>query len=142
MSIRVKGCVAFIAVLSTRPYRSPPTCETFLGCLPDLANDRGFMFMTFETSMSLLREWQVPEGRAAFVAGLASGTVSKALVFPLDTVRRRLQVQGPRRNEYIVKHIPVYRNSFDAMTSIARVEGVRRLYYGLGVSLVKSAPNA
>lgn len=72
--------------------------------------------------------------------GLAS-TLSKTIVFPFDLVRKRLQVQGPTRHRYVHRNIPVYaRGVRGTLADIVAAEGVRGLYKGLVVSLVKAAP--
>jgi solute carrier family 25 thiamine pyrophosphate transporter 19 len=72
-------------------------------------------------------------------AGFAS-TFSKTVVFPFDLVRKRLQVQGPTRQQYVHRNIPVYIGIFGTIRDIAKLEGLRGLYKGLTVSLVKAAP--
>jgi solute carrier family 25 thiamine pyrophosphate transporter 19 len=64
------------------------------------------------------------------------------MVFPLDTVRKRLQVQGPSRQKYVGGHkTPVYdRGVVGTLKMIVRKEGTVGLYRGLSVSLVKAAP--
>ncbi|ORY82119.1 mitochondrial thiamine pyrophosphate carrier [Protomyces lactucae-debilis] len=76
------------------------------------------------------------------IAGVLAGTWAKTAVFPLDVVRKRLQVQGPSREAYIIKGIPVYTSTLSGLTSILSREGFRGLYRGLGVSLLKSAPSS
>ncbi|KAI9264329.1 mitochondrial carrier domain-containing protein [Phascolomyces articulosus] len=76
------------------------------------------------------------------VSGALSGIVSKTAVYPMDVVRKRLQVQGPSRTHYVIDGIPDYatRSCFKCMKLIAEQEGVSSLYKGLTVSLVKVAP--
>ncbi|KAI9474878.1 mitochondrial carrier domain-containing protein [Zychaea mexicana] len=76
------------------------------------------------------------------LSGALSGVLSKTAVYPMDVVRKRLQVQGPSRKHYVIDSIPEYatRSWFKCMTSIAEQEGVSSLYKGLTVSLVKVAP--
>jgi len=70
-----------------------------------------------------------------------AGVLAKTGVFPLDTVRKRLQVQGPTRGRYVHKNIPVYTGGVvKSMKDILRVEGLRGLYKGLTVGLIKAAP--
>jgi solute carrier family 25 thiamine pyrophosphate transporter 19 len=67
--------------------------------------------------------------------------MSKTAVFPLDTVRKRLQVQGPTRAKYVHRDIPVYESGvLRTLRAIIAREGVRGLYRGLTVSLIKAAP--
>jgi solute carrier family 25 thiamine pyrophosphate transporter 19 len=81
-------------------------------------------------------------GWSSAAAGALAGTLAKAAVFPLDVVRKRLQVQGPGRLAYIVKGIPPYTSASACFTSILKREGIRGMYRGLGVSLLKSAPSS
>ncbi|KAG2220159.1 hypothetical protein INT45_013857 [Circinella minor] len=76
------------------------------------------------------------------LSGALSGIVSKTVVYPMDVVRKRLQVQGPSRKHYVISAIPEYatRSWFKCMKLIAAQEGVSSLYKGLTVSLIKVAP--
>ncbi|KAK6336339.1 mitochondrial thiamine pyrophosphate transporter [Orbilia brochopaga] len=74
------------------------------------------------------------------VAGIVGGVVAKTGVFPLDTVRKRLQVQGPSRGMYGHGDIPAYEGMVRCAREVVRREGWRGLYRGLTVSLVKAAP--
>ncbi|KAG9562250.1 hypothetical protein KCU77_g9317, partial [Aureobasidium melanogenum] len=80
-------------------------------------------------------------GSGDAIAGVLASMLSKTAVFPLDTVRKRLQVQGPTRAKYVHKNIPVYETGvMRTMASILAKEGVRSLYRGLTVGLIKAAP--
>ncbi|KAL8423034.1 hypothetical protein RB596_003320 [Gaeumannomyces avenae] len=75
------------------------------------------------------------------LASIAASAVAKTAVFPLDLVRRRIQVQGPTRSRYVHRNIPEYhRGALHTVSVILRAEGVRGLYCGLTVSLLKAAP--
>jgi solute carrier family 25 thiamine pyrophosphate transporter 19 len=76
----------------------------------------------------------------AAVAGTVASILAKTGTFPLDLVRKRIQVQGPTRARYVHKNIPEYGGAVRALRTILRQEGVRGLYRGLTVSLVKAAP--
>jgi solute carrier family 25 (mitochondrial thiamine pyrophosphate transporter), member 19 len=104
----------------------------------------GILFGTYEATRSSLTTSKYFSPRTSdFLAGGIAGIVSKCTVFPLDTMRKRLQVQGPTRERYIHKDIPLYSNGIiHCMKDILRQEGVRGLYKGLGVALLKSGPSA
>lgn len=77
------------------------------------------------------------------VAGVIASVCAKTAVFPLDTVRKRLQVQGPDRARYVHRNIPLYEGGvFNTLNCILRVEGLRGLYRGLTVGLLKAAPSS
>lgn len=82
----------------------------------------------------------LPFGSGDAVAGVMASVVAKTGVFPLDLVRKRLQVQGPTRTRYVHQNIPEYRGVLSAIALILRNQGVRGLYRGLTVSLFKAAP--
>ncbi|KAK9237613.1 mitochondrial carrier domain-containing protein [Lipomyces kononenkoae] len=77
------------------------------------------------------------------IAGMIAGTISKTAVFPLDVIRKRMQVQGPTLNRYVLQDIPMYpTNIFGCAKMIFVTEGLRGLYRGLWVSLLKAAPSS
>lgn len=104
----------------------------------------GLFFLSYETFKpisALLISGHLGSGDA--VAGMAASVVAKTAVFPLDTVRKRLQVQGPTRARYVHRNIPVYDQGVTGtVMAILRREGVRGLYRGLTVSLLKAAPTS
>lgn len=80
-------------------------------------------------------------GSSDAMAGAIAAVAAKTVVFPLDLVRKRIQVQGPTRSRYVHKNIPVYDGGVvRTLQTILRQEGVRGLYRGLTVSLLKAAP--
>lgn len=82
----------------------------------------------------------IPLGWNNAVSGGFAAVVAKTGVFPLDLIRKRLQVQGPTRSRYVHPNIPVYIGVYGTARDIVRAEGARGLYKGLTVSLVKAAP--
>ncbi|KAI5302903.1 mitochondrial thiamine pyrophosphate transporter, partial [Ascosphaera atra] len=81
-----------------------------------------------------------PFSTADALTGTMSSVLSKTLIFPLDTVRKRLQVQGPTRTRYVHGNIPEYRGVWRTMARTVKEHGLRGLYRGLSVSLLKAAP--
>lgn len=62
------------------------------------------------------------------IAGAAAQTVS----YPLDVVRRRMQLTG------LSTHLPKYKHTLDAFQHIIRTEGVKQLFIGLSINYYKS----
>jgi len=112
--------------------------------LLQIAPYMGLLFGTYEATRNSLSSTLVLSPRTSdFVAGGIAGIISKSTVFPLDTIRKRLQVQGPTRERYIHKDIPIYSQGIlHCAKDIIRNEGVRGLYKGLAVALLKSGPSA
>ena len=59
----------------------------------------------------------------------ATGTFAASACYPLDTVRRRMQMKGK-----------VYNNMLDALQTMWRTEGVRGFYRGWVANTLKVAP--
>lgn len=101
----------------------------------------GLFFALYESLRSPLGHLELPFGSGHAVAGVAASVAAKTAVFPLDTVRKRLQVQGPTRQRYVHRNIPLYAGGIgNTLAAIIQKEGTRGLYRGLGVSLLKAAP--
>ncbi|KAJ3217345.1 THO complex subunit 2 [Clydaea vesicula] len=68
------------------------------------------------------------------ISGGFAGIISKTLVMPFDVVRKRLQVQGPTLNQYVINNIPIIPNGLNFVSttvSIVKGEGILALYKGL-----------
>ncbi|CCJ30426.1 unnamed protein product [Pneumocystis jirovecii] len=73
--------------------------------------------------------------------GIVSGTIGKTIVFPLDVIRKCLQVQGPTRTKYFYEDIPIYNRIMKTGIIIFKTEGFLGLYKGWWVSILKAAPS-
>ncbi len=102
----------------------------------------GLFFASYEAFRTPLSALSLPFGTGDAAAGVMASVIAKTGVFPLDLVRKRLQVQGPTRSRYIHRNIPEYRGITSAVKIILQKEGVRGLYRGLTVSLIKAAPSS
>ncbi|KAF2400325.1 mitochondrial thiamine pyrophosphate carrier 1 [Trichodelitschia bisporula] len=103
----------------------------------------GLFFMLYETFKPLLNSIWLPldwAGSADGTAGTLATVIGKTVVYPLDTVRKRLQVQGPNRSRFSHKNIPEYTGILETIKTILRREGFRGMYRGLPVALLKAAP--
>jgi solute carrier family 25 (mitochondrial thiamine pyrophosphate transporter), member 19 len=101
----------------------------------------GLFFTSYEALKLPLANWNLPFGSSDAMAGLLASLFSKTAVYPLDTVRKRLQVQGPTRARYVHRNIPLYQGGvLKTVAAIVQKEGIRGCYRGLTVSLVKAAP--
>jgi solute carrier family 25 thiamine pyrophosphate transporter 19 len=104
----------------------------------------GLFFTSYEAFKPILSESHLPldwMGSADGTAGILASVLSKSIVYPLDTVRKRLQVQGPSRARYVHSNIPEYKKGpLGTIRAIVLKEGVRGLYRGLTVALFKAAP--
>ncbi|KAE9978346.1 hypothetical protein EG327_007433 [Venturia inaequalis] len=106
----------------------------------------GLFFTLYETFKPILHAQPLPLeylGTADGIAGILASVIAKTAVYPLDTVRKRLQVQGPSREKYVHRNIPEYNTGVTGtIKMILRREGMRGMYRGLTVALVKAAPTS
>ena len=111
-----------------------PTC---LGVFPYIGID----FAMYETLKHSRFCPRVPNSDQRTISGLLvcggiAGLVSQTIAFPLELVRRRLQIQGFGGADY------GYRGGvFDALRTTVRNEGFRGLYRGLSANYVKAVPS-
>jgi len=68
------------------------------------------------------------------LCGAAAGAAAQTASYPLDVVRRRMQLVG------LSSQLPVYSGTWQALVHIVRNEGFRRLYIGLSINYIKVAP--
>ena len=105
----------------------------------------GVFFAAYEGLRVPLARLHWSFGSSDAVAGVLAAVLAKTAAFPLDLVRKRLQVQGPTRARYVYRdQIPVYRHRtvIHSLSTIVATEGWRGLYGGLTVSLLKAAPTS
>lgn len=102
----------------------------------------GLFFTSYEALKPIVASSAIPLpfGTSDAAAGIIASVLSKTAVYPLDTTRKRLQVQGPMRSRYVHRNIPVYAGVISTVSHIWKHEGRRGLYRGLTVSLLKAAP--
>ncbi|KIW87697.1 mitochondrial thiamine pyrophosphate carrier 1 [Cladophialophora bantiana CBS 173.52] len=99
----------------------------------------GLFFMSYEFLHQYIGGKTLPFGSGDATAGVFASIFAKTAVFPLDLVRKRLQVQGPTRSRYIHTNIPEYTGVVRSLATIWRKEGYRGWYRGLTVSLIKAS---
>ncbi|KAJ4287200.1 mitochondrial thiamine pyrophosphate transporter [Kalmusia sp. IMI 367209] len=102
----------------------------------------GLFFASYEGLKPVMANspYSLPFGGSDAAAGVIASVLSKTAVYPLDTTRKRLQVQGPMRSRYVHRNIPTYTGVVSTLVNISKREGMRGLYRGLPVSLLKAAP--
>lgn len=86
-----------------------------------------------------------PGALMKLVCGAWAGAVSQTLTYPLDVIRRRMQVAGMTNSNLGYqdksKSRVTHPGGIDAIRNIVRRSGVKGLYYGLIPNLLKVAPS-
>uniref|UniRef100_A0A0B7B1I1 Mitochondrial thiamine pyrophosphate carrier n=1 Tax=Arion vulgaris TaxID=1028688 RepID=A0A0B7B1I1_9EUPU len=80
-----------------------------------------------------------PESMQSLVCGIGSGSISKLIVYPLDVVKKRLQVQGFEKARQPFGAVRGYNGLYHCLRVSVREEGFNCLYKGLRPSILKSA---
>ncbi|KAG8462219.1 hypothetical protein KFE25_012039 [Diacronema lutheri] len=140
MSGRYSGILSGMAVV----VRQEGVRSLYRGLVPSLVGIMPYVgvdFMVYGT----LREWLPrdaatgePGTGAKLMAGAVAGAAGQTVAYPLDTVRRQLQVQDVK-----VKYpdVPKYRGLVDCFFGIVRRDGMRGLYRGIWPNYLKVAPS-
>lgn len=79
-------------------------------------------------------------------AGATAGLVAQTVTYPLDVVRRRMQVQGLKLSAAQQRHLQarqdvILKSTWQGMKLIAQREGIRALYAGLSINYFKVIPS-
>lgn len=109
-------------------YRVHGVRGFYAGAAPAALQILPYMGMSFALYEALTSE---SIGSAAY-AGSIAGAVSKMVVYPMDTVKRRLQAQSFYRQ---TRH---YQGTWDCIRQIATREGWRSFYRGMLPSVMKT----
>ncbi|KAI9189150.1 mitochondrial thiamine pyrophosphate transporter [Blastocladiella emersonii ATCC 22665] len=128
-------------------YTAEGLAGFYQGVGPSIAQILPYMALTFGTYEALRRAYDraaaLPDAWQSFLCGGLAGVVSKAGVYPFDTIRKRVQVQGPTRAHYVLA-TPRYlhRSWWRVGSSIVRQEGALALYRGIVPGLLKAGPSS
>eukprot|EP00850_Spirogloea_muscicola_P017479 SM000151S01467 [mRNA] locus=s151:3339:5861:+ [translate_table: standard] len=115
---------------------------TLLGILPYA----GLKFYIFEGLKGSLYDDTPPSVVAKLALGALAGIVAQTFTYPLDVVRRQMQVQGapapfsPAGPPDAHGGRVVYTSTWDGLRTIVRTQGWRQLYAGLTVNWIKMVP--
>jgi len=121
---------AFKSIISERGLIS--LFKGYTPTLLSLAPFIGINFATFDT----LKTWVYPDKTqptstiVILGLGASAGLFAQTCCYPLDTVRRRMQLKGTN-----------YKNTLDAFKTIYNKEGPKGFYRGMVANAIKILPN-
>lgn len=102
----------------------------FVALLPNWA----VYFTTYENLKAVMRKREgMPQPLQHMVSAVGAGAATLAVTNPLWVAKTRLQVQHMGNRP---AGRPLYRNTFHCLATMARQEGVGRLYSGMGASAI------
>lgn len=107
----------------------------YKGCRPTLLSLSPFIainFCTFDTLKTKFVPEDVATPNPLFILslGAASGIFAQSICYPLDTVRRRMQMKGTK-----------YTSIYNAFSTIIKEESFQGLYKGMVPNAIKVVPN-
>ncbi|KAF9920922.1 hypothetical protein FBU30_009118 [Linnemannia zychae] len=111
----------------------------YRGLGPTLTGVAPYVALNFQ-AYEVLRAYLTPPGEVApsvamkLVCGAVAGSFAQTVTYPLDVLRRRMQVTGMEAVSY------KYSSTWDGVKKIIKQEGVRGLYKGMVPNYLKVAP--
>ena len=109
-------------------------CPTLYGNLPYV----GLKFFLYEMLKGHLpNEWEQSLS-AKLACGAAAGVTSQTIIYPLDVVRRQMQVQS--ESSLIETTSTRYKGTLGTCVKITQTQGWRQLYAGLSINYMKTMP--
>ncbi|SNX83494.1 related to mitochondrial carrier protein [Melanopsichium pennsylvanicum] len=135
--------------MTTKVYREEGGLRgLYRGCVPTSVGVAPYVALNFyfyeaarkyiSTSADGLQHDE-PSSLAKLGCGALAGSISQTLTYPLDVLRRRMQVAGMKDSQEKLGYKD--RNAINAIQNIVKAEGVTGLYRGLLPNLLKVAPS-
>lgn len=118
-----------------------PIRTLFAGCGPAVLGIIPYMGLNFAIYDYLVKKGERIKVKDAGMAGLISGGTSKFLVYPLDTMKKRLQAQAFSSfwgGKNTSNNIVLYKNMWDCGSRIMKEEGIGAFYRGLAPTVLKT----
>lgn len=123
--------------LKLTPFTLISITDLFRGITPSLVQIAPYMGLVFH--FEHLLSPHMPH----YLSGFLAGALSKSVLLPLDVIKRRMQTQNLAllKGEYAVSLPPKYpQGIMSTGRAILRNEGLKTLWSGWSISILKSAP--
>ncbi|XP_064609881.1 mitochondrial thiamine pyrophosphate carrier-like isoform X2 [Liolophura sinensis] len=120
----------------------------YRGSVPALSTVAPQMGLQFGSYALFTATWKNTFGRStsnrpgaveSMICGSGAGVASKLVVYPMDLVKKRLQVQGFEAARVSFGEVRSYRGMVHCLLMTLREEGLKGIYKGLTPSLLKAA---
>ena len=127
---------AIRGIRSPRLTITTPT-DLLRGISPSLLQVAPYMGLVLQTEHLLHSSLHLPH----YLSGFLAGAISKSLMMPLDVIKRRMQTQNLHMMSDYAVEVPKYpQGIISTARAIVRNEGVRALWSGWSMAVLKSAP--
>lgn len=131
-----------------RIYKKQGVRGLFLGLTPTLVQIAPFVGSQFAFYHICNNLWdkfdpktnsnQIRFLEKTFISGAIAGVLAKIFVYPLDMIKKRLQVQGFEEARKCFGAVRTYNGAFDCIKKVVKEEKFWALYKGLGPSVIKA----
>jgi len=124
-------------MVSTYGYRG-----FFAGCNPAIIQIIPYMglnFALYETFLRVKSESKFGKVSSAALAGTFAGGLSKVLIYPMDTVKKRIQAQTFSTLVKPGQAFRQYNGMLDCIVKTSQEEGLIGFYRGMVPSVIKNA---
>ncbi|RKP22513.1 putative mitochondrial carrier protein [Syncephalis pseudoplumigaleata] len=111
----------------------------YRGLGPTMTGVAPYVALNFQ-AYEVLRAYFTQPGESSptsfnkLICGALAGSIAQTITYPLDVLRRRMQVTGMKEVGY------KYRNTWHAIQQVIAKEGIRGLYKGMIPNYLKVAP--
>lgn len=135
---RVPGIVA----MTMKVYKEEGGIRAlYKGCVPTSLGVAPYVGINFAAYEALRKRLEDEDGDISTVlklcCGALAGSISQTLTYPLDVLRRRMQVSGMKDSRLGYSD----KSAWGAIRTIVKAEGVFGLYRGIVPNLLKVAPS-
>ncbi|PWZ01525.1 mitochondrial carrier [Testicularia cyperi] len=116
----------------------------YRGCVPTSVGVAPYVALNFyfyeaARKFAMPLDGSEPSALVKLGCGALAGSISQTVTYPLDVLRRRMQVAGMKDSAEKLGYKD--KNAIDCIRNIVRAEGVTGLYRGLLPNLLKVAPS-
>lgn len=119
----------------------------FKGCTASIgtfALSTSIIFSSYESLKIFTERNENFKFISPFISSI-TGVTAKTITFPLDTIRRRLQIMEAKNLQKLTSESEIFqsyksKSFFSIGKQIVKIEGILALYQGLPMALLKSAP--
>ncbi|XP_060559610.1 mitochondrial thiamine pyrophosphate carrier-like [Ruditapes philippinarum] len=111
-----------------------------IGIAPQMGLQFGFyaLLQNVWNTVFNLPQGHHPDTIESFICGSGSGFFSKLLIYPLDLMKKRLQIQGFEEARHRFGKVSKYSGLVHCIKTLVKEEGILGLYKGLSPSLLKA----
>lgn len=131
---------------AVKMVRQEGALSLWRGFLPTVAMNApssGLIFYFYHAFLALTNNligdvFHLPWLSCSALSGMAAGVCAKAILYPLDVLKKRMQIRGFESNRKQFGKVIVYTNVWKYISTVMQEEGMQAWFKGLCPSMIKS----